>query len=245
MRDWKEETRLRVEFIRQQLKQAGAKGIVYGNSGGKDSALVGILCKMACDNTIGVLMPCHSSRNYGQDMEDGLKVAHQFHIKTLTVDLTPVRQALLDAMKETACPPSETAVKNIAPRLRMTTLYSLAQTESCLVAGTGNRSEAYLGYFTKWGDGAYDFNPIGDLTVTEILAFLKALDAPAEVIEKAPSAGLYDGQTDEDEMGVRYGDVDLYLLGHKEQPPEKASKMHRASAHKRHLPVTYGSSQTL
>ena len=83
MRDWKEETRLRVEFIRQQLKQAGAKGIVYGNSGGKDSALVGILCKMACDNTIGVLMPCHSSRNYGQDMEDGLKVAHQFHIKTL------------------------------------------------------------------------------------------------------------------------------------------------------------------
>lgn len=95
----------------------------------------------------------------------------------------------------------------------MLTLYAVAASENRLVCGTGNRSESYVGYFTKWGDGAYDMNPIADLTVTEIYEFLRFLDAPSRIIEKAPSAGLFDGQTDESEMGMTYAELDKYILG--------------------------------
>ena len=127
------------------------------------------------------------------------------------------------------------ALSNLAPRLRMLTLYAVAAAENRLVAGTGNRSEAYVGYFTKWGDGAHDFNPISDLTVTEIYEFLRYLDAPRCVIEKAPSAALFDGQTDETEMGVTYAELDAYLSG-EEIAPEKLEiieRLHQNSAHKR------------
>ena len=211
MRDYEQETLKRVEFIKTLLQESGAKGIVYGNSGGKDSALVGILCKKACDNTLGIIMPCASKRNFEQDAEDGRAVAEQFGIETRTIDLTPVREAEMQQLsKVTEVTPA--AAANIAPRLRMTTLYAVAASENRLVAGTGNRSEAYVGYFTKWGDGAHDFNPISDLTVTEIYEFLRYLNAPDSIITKAPSAGLFDGQTDEAEMELKYADLDKYLL---------------------------------
>ena len=188
MRDYKKEYEERVAFIRDLLEKSGAKGIVYGNSGGKDSALVGILCKAACDNTVGIIMPCASKRNFGQDAEDGRTVAEQYGIETRFIDLTPVREAEMQQLSSlTEVTPA--AAVNIAPRLRMTTLYAVAASEGRLVAGTGNRSEAYVGYFTKWGDGAHDFNPISDLTVTEIYKFLRYLDAPACIIEKAPGYG--------------------------------------------------------
>ena len=117
----------------------------------------------------------------------------------------------------------------------MTTLYSVAGSENRLVAGTGNRSEAFVGYFTKWGDGAYDFNPISDLTVTEIYEFLRYLNAPASIIEKAPSAGLYEGQTDEQEMGVSYADIDAVILGKEVSSPEAEAEVlrrHSGSLHK-------------
>ena len=98
MRDYKAEFEKRVEFIRARLAEAHCAGIVYGNSGGKDSALVGILCKAACDNTDGIIMPCASRRNYGIDRDDGMEVAEQFNIETRTVDLTPVREAELAAL---------------------------------------------------------------------------------------------------------------------------------------------------
>ena len=192
MRNYAEETSARVEYIRTYLKNCGAKGIVYGNSGGKDSALVGILCKMACENTVGIIMPCASKRNYGMDKDDGMEVAEKFGIETRTVDLTPVREAELAALEGVA-KLTDMAVANIAPRLRMLTLYAVAHAEGRVVAGTGNASEAYVGYFTKWGDGAYDLNPIADLTVGEIYGFLEYLNAPRAVIEKAPSAGLLRG----------------------------------------------------
>ena len=94
MRDYAQELKKRVAFIQFALKDAHCQGIVYGNSGGKDSALVGILCKLACENTLGVAMPCQSSRNFGEDMVDALAVAEQFHIETVTVDLTEVKQAI-------------------------------------------------------------------------------------------------------------------------------------------------------
>ena len=234
MRDYRNEFDKRVDFIKNILNESGADGIVYGNSGGKDSALVGILCKAACDNTIGIIMPCASKRNYDRDTADGLTVAKQYHIETRTVDLTPARETVIQQIS-VATDLNSAALTNLAPRLRMLTLYAVAASENRLVAGTGNRSEAYVGYFTKWGDGAHDFNPISDLTVTEIYEFLRWLNAPACIIEKVPSAGLFDGQTDVQEMGITYRELDAYLLGKTISDTAKQTirRMHDKSEHKR------------
>ena len=149
IRNYQEELERRVAFIRDLLAHSGAQGIVYGNSGGKDSALVGILCRKACDQVLGVMMPCQSSRNFGEDMEDGRKVAEQFDIPTITVDLTEGKEFFCSQVGGKVAL-SDAAKANIAPRMRMITLYAIAQSKNYLVAGTGNRSEAYVGYFTKW-----------------------------------------------------------------------------------------------
>ena len=239
-RNWQEEYDDRVAWIRDLVHSAGAKGIVFGNSGGKDSALVGILCKAACDNTVGIIMPCASRRNFGSDAEDGRELARQYGIETRTVDLTAVRAAELEALKGVT-DMTDLAVSNIAPRLRMTTLYAVAAAEGLLVAGTGNRSEGYMGYYTKWGDGAHDFNPISDLTATEVIAILKFLGAPPSIVEKAPSAGLFDGQTDEQEMGVTYEAIDRYLTEGTATEKDRAiiERFHSRSEHKRRPIPTY------
>ena len=234
MRDYAKEFADRVSYIRELVEKSGVSGIVYGNSGGKDCSLVGILCKFACENTVGIMMPCASTRNFEQDMKDAKEVSEHFGIQSRVIDLTDVRQCEMDRLSAiTTLTPA--AVNNIAPRLRMTTLYAVAASENRLVAGTGNRSEAYMGYFTKWGDGACDFNPISDLTATEVIEFLKWLTAPACVINKAPSAGLFDGQTDEDEMGVTYNAIDTYILtGEASERDKKViDRFHRVSEHKR------------
>ena len=222
MRDYAQELKKRVAFIQFALKDAHCQGIVYGNSGGKDSALVGILCKLACENTLGVAMPCQSSRNFGEDMVDALAVAICRQIEGV----------------ETLSKPS---LGNIAPRLRMTTLYAIAQTRGALVAGTGNKCERYMGYFTKWGDGACDFNPISDLTVTEIYEFLAYLQAPENIIKKAPSAGLFEGQTDEDEMGVTYDEIESYMAPGScgNDHDQIIQRAHRVTEHKRRMPLIY------
>ena len=234
MRDYAVELEKRVAFIQDVLSKSGAKGIVFGNSGGKDSALVGILCKKACDNTVGIMMPCESKRNFGMDMEDGGELAAQFGIESRTIDLTEQKQAAVRALS-TITELNQQALTNINPRLRMLTVYAVAVAENRLVAGTGNRSEAYMGYFTKWGDGAYDFNPIADLTVTEIYEFLRYLNAPQSIIDKAPSAGLFEGQTDEQEMGVTYAAIDRYLITGEASEHDKAiiDRYHARSEHKR------------
>ena len=185
-------------------------------------------------------MPCASRRNYGIDRDDGLEVAEKFGIECRTVDLTAAREALVSALGG-ATHLTDMAVANIAPRLRMTALYAVAHAEGRLVAGTGNASEAYVGYFTKWGDGAHDFDPIADLTVTEIYEFLEYLGAPRSVIEKAPSAGLFEGQTDEAEMGLTYADIDAWLLRREGSAATIAriEAMHEKSAHKRAPIATY------
>ena len=234
MRDYQKEFEKRTEFVRNILKESGASGIVYGNSGGKDSALVGILCKAACDNTVGIIMPCGSLRNYNEDTADAKTIAAKYDIETRTVDLSPVKEAELSAISDITTL-NKAALVKIAPRLRMLTLYAVAASENRLVAGTGNRSEAYVGYFTKWGDGAHDFNPIADLTVTEIYEFLRFLNAPECVITKAPSAALFDGQTDETEMGVTYAELDRFLMGDEIDADKQQiiQTLHKASEHKR------------
>lgn len=234
------ELKSRVEFIKGIMTSAKADGIVFGNSGGKDSALVGILCKMACDNTVGVIMPCCSDRNYGEDKSDAESVSGKFNIESRLVDLTSTRETILQEITKVTTP-NDMAVKNIAPRLRMTTLYAIAAAENRLVAGTGNSCETFVGYFTKWGDGACDFNPISDLSVSEIYQFLEYLGAPLEVITKAPSAGLFDGQTDESELGVTYKEIEQFIKGETidENSARIIERYNKNSEHKRQNPPKY------
>ncbi len=241
MRDYKIEAEKRVRYIADLLQSSGARGVIFANSGGKDCALVGILSKLATANVLGVILPCGSKRNYEQDAAHAHLLAGKFGIENVKVDLTPARDTLVAAFPpEIPLPPL--ALQNIAPRLRMTTVYALGQASGYLVAGTGNACEIYLGYFTKWGDGGYDFNPIADLTVTEIFEFLRYLGAPNEIIDKPPSAGLYDGQTDEDDMGVTYAQVEAYMRGEPVNADAAAriAHMHARSENKRHAPSRYG-----
>ena len=240
MRDYKAEFEKRVAYIRALVESAHASGIVFGNSGGKDSALAGILCKAACEDTVGLIMPCASKRNYGADADDGRALAEAFGIETRTVDLTGAREAMISAAAG-AARLNDAAINNLAPRLRMTALYAVAAAENRLVAGTGNRSEIYMGYFTKWGDGACDFDPIADLTASEVFAFLEYLGAPRQIIDKAPSAGLFDGQTDEREMGVSYAAIDRWILSGEGEEKDLAviRRFHERSEHKRKAISTY------
>lgn len=240
MRDYKIETEKRVEFIKKVLSDAKADGIVYGNSGGKDSVLVGALCKIACENTVGIIMPCGSKSNYESDKTDAELVAKQYNIPVRIVDLSATRDEIVNAIGSAATV-SDGALVNIPPRLRMTTLYAIAFSENRIVAGTGNKSEAHMGYFTKWGDGAYDFNPIADLTVTEVYEFLTYLDAPESIIKKAPSAGLYNGQTDEKDMGVTYASIDRYLTTGEATDADRKiiDRYHNTTHHKRNPALKY------
>ena len=145
MRDWAKEKEARTAWIKRIIEESGAKGVVFGNSGGKDCALTGILCKAACpEKTIGVIMPCESKQNYTSDSEDAKRLADKFGIETRTVDITEAKRALTSAARHALNAADAETVKkstaNVNPRLRMTTLYLIAQTEGCLVAGTGNRS---------------------------------------------------------------------------------------------------------
>lgn len=248
MRDWAKEKEARTAWIKRIIEESGAKGVVFGNSGGKDCALTGILCKAACpEKTIGVIMPCESRQNYASDTEDAKRLADKFGIETRTVDITEAKRALTSAARHAlnSAADAETIKKstaNVNPRLRMTALYLIAQTEGCLVAGTGNRSENTMGYFTKWGDGGYDFNPIGDLTVREVLDFLRYLGAPQTIIDKKPSAGLWEGQTDEQELGMTYAEIDDYILFNRanRETKEKIDSIYKRNEHKRKMPPVFG-----
>lgn len=232
-RNYEKEIEERVAFIRSLLEESHSRGIVFGNSGGKDCALVGILCKKACDNTVSVMMPAGSTINLTTDLEDARALCDAFSIENRLVDLSEVKKAHIAAVEKVTELNSQ-ALTNIAPRLRMTTLYAIGAAEGRLVAGTGNRSERFMGYFTKWGDGGCDFNPISDLTVGEVYDFLRYLGAPSSIIDKAPSAGLFEGQTDEKEMGVSYRAIDRYILTGEADPKDREiiERYHSRSLHK-------------
>ncbi len=241
------------EWLRQQLAIAVARGFVVGLSGGLDSAVVARLCQMAAPGkVVGVLMPCHSD---ARDEADARLVATQFDIPTVRIDLASAYDRLLADLgsafmslpmdQAPLSPPGASDPKarlplaNVKPRLRMTTLYFVANSLNYLVAGTGNRSELTIGYFTKYGDGAADVLPLGALLKSDVQALARALDIPAAIIEKTPSAGLWLGQTDEDDMGFTYGDLQKYLTnGPDAVSPALAMRIERlvrASDHKRAL----------
>lgn len=240
LRDYKQELETRVEFIRNTLVNSHTDGIVFANSGGKDCTLVGILCKAACDNTVGIMLPCQSQRNFCEDIDDACAFTTKFGIENRLIDISEIKSLYVEKLNKTT-KLNDMALMNIAPRLRMIITYATAAAENRLVAGTGNRSESYMGYFTKWGDGAYDFNPISDLTVTEVYEFLTYFGAPINIIKKAPSAGLFEGQTDEQQMGITYAKIDNYLLNGIATDEDKTliESFHTRSEHKRKMPATY------
>ena len=238
-------------WIRDQVESSGFNGVIVGLSGGIDSAtVVGLAARgLGSDRVLGAIMPTHS---HPLDVEHAHLVADAFNIETLTVDLSDPFDRLI-AILPTG---NQLATANLKPRLRMLTLYHLANTRSLMVIGTGNRSELMVGYFTKYGDGGVDLLPLGSLYKRDVRAIAREIGVPAPIIEKPPSAGLWAGQTDETEMGITYEELDgvLSAMDHGDTgsfPPELVAKVERmiaGSAHKRRpapifVPAESGSTQ--
>jgi NAD+ synthase len=243
-----------VEWLGQRLTAAGARGFVVGLSGGLDSAVVARLCQLAAPGqVVAAIMPCKSDP---RDEADAVQLADHFNLPTVRIDLDATYDALLAEVRGalTRLDPAtagergddsdaaRVALGNVRPRLRMTALYFIANSLGYLVAGTGNRSELTVGYFTKHGDGAVDVLPIGHLLKGDVRNLASRLDVPKSIIDKPASAGLWLGQTDEAEMGFRYSDLEAYLTdGPEGVSPALAlriERMIRASEHKRMLPPT-------
>lgn len=195
-----------INWIRNQVRQSGAKGIVMGLSGGIDSSVVVALSKGAVgkDKVLGLFLPCHS---HPADLADAKLIAKKLGIKTKTVDLSDIYEAILKILPKG----NNLARANLRPRLRMLVLYYFANTLNYLVCGTGNKSELMAGYFTKYGDGGVDLLPIGNLFKRDVRSLAKELGIPERIITKPPTAGLWPGQTDEGEMGITYLELDDIL----------------------------------
>jgi len=232
-----------ISWIRDKVSSSGCKGVVVGMSGGLDSSVVAVLCHRAFPQSmLGVLMPCYSVQ---EDMEHAHAVATKFSIPTKTVVLDTVFDALLKALPGDGVDPTvnRIAKANLKARLRMLTLYYFANQLKYIVAGSGNRSELTVGYFTKYGDGGADILPLGNLVKGQVKELASFLAIPQQIIDKPPSAGLWEGQTDEGELGLSYEELDRYLLSGEASAELRAKieSMIAASDHKR-LPPPVASS---
>ena len=228
-----------VAWIRERVLAAGCKGVVFGMSGGIDSSVLAVLCQRAFpQNTLGLLLPCHS---LPEDKEHATLVATTFSI--------PIKEIVLDAVFDTslqtlpdfgADSPGQLAQANLKPRLRMLTLYYVANQLTYLVAGATNKSELTIGYFTKYGDSGVDIMPMANLVKQQVKELARFLGIPRSIIDKPPSAGLWEGQTDEGEMGFSYEKLDHYLLTGEasDELKGKIESMVALNRHKRSLPPT-------
>lgn len=236
----KQEAENAMIWIKEYVESAGAKGIVIGNSGGKDSATVLAMATKAIgkEKVVAVSMPCNSQNI---DFEDARLVAETFGVKFMKVDLSSVYGEMEKEINlQLGQNLSKEAIINIKPRLRMTTLYGIAQTLGYLVIGTGNLCEAMVGYTTKWGDNSSDFNPIGNFTVDEVLEIGKMLGVPDKILKKAPNDGL-GGLTDEEKMGIKYSQIaEMIEKGDTEEKAKREIiKRYQNSKHKRSLVPIY------
>lgn len=221
-------------WIKERFVITGSSGAVLGVSGGIDSALLsGLLSRvLGPENVIGVIMPCHSM---DMDEEYARVLADKFKFRTVKVDLSDSFDVLKSAISGGAGEISSLPEANIKPRLRMITLYAIAQQNGYLVCGGSNKDEIMYGYFTKYGDSGVDLMPMADLLKGEVRALAEYIGVPREIIDRPPTAGLWDGQTDESEMGLTYNALDLYIATGEAEAgdKEKIEKAIARSAHKR------------
>lgn len=228
-----------VEWLREQVALSKTNGILVGLSGGIDSSVVACLIKKAFpNNSMGVLLPCKSSE---KDKKDGIAVAEACGLDYIEVELTEAHKLIFESTMN-ALSHSRSSKQltdaNLRARLRMSTLYTVSSEMGYLVAGTDNSAELYTGYFTKYGDGGVDMLPIARLSKREVFEWAKYLGVPQTVIDRKPSAGLWEGQTDEDEMGVTYDAIDDFLAGKSVSKEDQAiiERMNRVTEHKRVMP---------
>lgn len=226
-----------VEWLQNKVREAKAEGLVFGLSGGIDSAVIAGLAKKAFpESSLGIIMPCHSDPI---DEEHGRLVAGKLGLKTTMVNLTNAFDVLLNSMTEEN--KNKMAISNLKPRLRMTTLYYYAQNNNYLVAGSSNKSEFTVGYFTKHGDSGVDLLPLASFVKSEIQELARYLGIPDKIVEKPPTAGLWKNQTDEEEMGFSYDLLDNYIKtgdGPKEIV-DKIKQMDIRAEHKRIYPPIF------
>jgi NAD+ synthase len=204
--DAKEVKEKAVEFIRRNLEQSGFEKIVIGLSGGIDSALSCFLAVEAVgkENVLGIRMPYETSSE--ASLEDAQKVIDKLGIYSKTIKITPFAKPIIETIPE-----SELVRRgNVMARARMIIIYDQSAEFNALVIGTGNKTEILLGYSTQYGDSACAFNPLGDFYKAQVVQLAKFMGVPQSILEKAPSADLWEGQTDEDELGFTYAEVDEF-----------------------------------
>lgn len=201
------------DLIRQTMWASGAKGVVVGISGGIDSAVAAAVAVKALgpEHVLGVHLPSASSRPL--DHADAGELCSRFGIELLTIPLDGVVAA---AFADPYLTDSLVLRGNYTARLRMATLYNIAAARNCLVCGTSNKTEYMIGYSTKWGDSAADIQPLLHLWKKDVYAVAEELDIPRSIIEKTPSAGFWEGQSDEEELGFSYQELDAALISLKE-----------------------------
>ncbi|MDI3340484.1 MAG: NAD+ synthase [Sphaerobacter sp.] len=229
-------------WIRTQVEQAGASGVVLGLSGGVDSSTVAGLAVRALgrERVTTAVLPAYSNP---EDVAHAHLSAEAFGLQPLVIDLSRP----FDVLRETLPPGNALADANLKPRLRMIALYHLANTRGALVIGTGNKSELMVGYFTKYGDGGVDLLPLGGLYKHQVVAVAREIGVPEPIIAKPPSAGLWPGQTDEGELGLSYDQLDAILAAIERGdttgfPPEQVARVEQLiarSTHKRRLPPIF------
>lgn len=205
------------KWIKDKVESAGAKGVVLGMSSGVDCSTVARLCQEAGVNIHLVIMPYGNTMDKSKSYEHAMKLINNFNFKYHVFNIKPAVDVLKIAenselINEENSSNIELAQANIRPRVRMTYLYQYAQINNLLVIGTGNLSERTVGYFTKWGDGACDLNPLANLTKREVYILAKYLQVPKCIINKKPSAELWEGQSDEEELGITYEKIDNFIL---------------------------------
>lgn len=197
-----------VEFVQNKVSEANADGLVVGLSGGIDSTLAAFLACEAVgkENVFGIVMP--STTTPTEDKLHGTVIAQLLGINYKEIAIDSILNEFLSV---TQLEEDKLSIGNLKARIRMSIIYFYANSKNYLVSGTGNKSEILIGYFTKHGDGACDIEPIGDLYKTDVYQLAKYLEIPQEIIDKPPRAGLWNNQTDEDEIGMTYELLDKIL----------------------------------
>lgn len=225
------------KFVREYLENSHQDCYVLGLSGGVDSSLVAAISKNAVGKDkllcVNITIDSHPS-----DLLDAREVAKELDLNLIEFDASEIYHKQLEEFNRLGISLDRATTSNLKVRIRMCTLYAFAQNRRGLVIGTDNADERYTGYFTKYGDGGVDLLPISKLLKREVVEACKIYGLSNRLAERTPSAGLFEGQTDESEMRIRYEDLDNYLLGKKvsEEATNRIEYLHKISEHKR-IPI--------